>query len=120
MSEEQDLTRQIAQRLFGFRVSAGVQGFTRWTDAEGTVHHAIPAYLTNPAATALVWRWLETRGIVLGAVYFDYTFEEPLAVVCVVRLGRHTAEEPGTTWQEALCRAALALAEVLDKGEGGA
>ena len=112
MSE--DLHTQIAQRLFGWTCD-GVD----WTDAAGLWHRTIPAYTTDPAAFVQVWRWLETRGSVLGAVYFDYTFEEPLRVVCVVRLGRHTAEEPGTTWQDALCRAALDLAAALEQGEGG-
>lgn len=112
-----DLHAQLAQRLFGFHDTAGVHGFTRWKDAAGTVHHAIPAYTTNPAATALVWQWVEAHEGRSIAFHYASMFASP--VLCQISTTAHgTLTGQATTWPEALCRAALALAEALEREEG--
>lgn len=120
MSERDDLHAQIAQQLFGFTVQPGVHGLTLWHDAAGTLHHAIPAYTTDPAATALVWQWVERRcGPLLHGVHVTYAHdgEEGPFCRCMIVYGRQDASGTGATWPEALCRAALALAEALEGDE---
>jgi hypothetical protein len=107
MHISETLEGQIAQRLFGWRC-AGVD----WTDAEGLWHRTPPASTTDPAATARVWQWLERQGMPLLAV--EYTYGDEMITCCVV-YARFQPEGTGTTWPEALCRAALALAAALER-----
>lgn len=92
-----DLDTQIAQRLFG------------WT-------YAAMSYATDPAGTALVWQWLETHGPLLHGVHVTYAHdgEEGPYLRCMIAYGRKDCSGYGATWPEALCRAALALAEALE------
>ena len=109
-----DLHAEIAVRLFGWRWDAAVQ---LWRDPDGVYRSAaefrrrLKAYTTDPAATALVWQWVETRGMPVLAVEYAYGDE---AITCGLVYARYQPEGTGATWPEALCRAALALAEALD------
>ena len=115
-----DLNAQIAPRLFGWTLGRcretcpyAQEGFHT---ADGAHAWRLPAYSTDPAATALVWQWVEQqRGLQDWTITFDYWAGK---VSC--RLSRYNgvdtlAHEDGASWPEALCRAALALAA----GEGG-
>ena len=116
-SDQMDLDDQIAYKLLCFTLHR-VEGYTVWRDAHGGLHHTIPAFTTDPAATARVWQWLEAH---LPA---RWRGEER---VCELQVtwdpeGQHvTCGIPpwgaydGATWPEALCRAALALAEALER-----
>ena len=113
-----ELNAQIAQRLFGWRadLAAGLwlNSMRRWVP-----EWDIPLYTIDPTATAEVWRWVETQPQV-GDLAFDLREKAP-RVVCELntaygQLPYHRAT--GATWQEALCRAALFLAEALAAGEG--
>lgn len=97
-----DLNAQIAQRLFGWEPKG-----------------PLPAYTTDPAATARVWQWLERRGAPLDLVQFEYQAMEEDGICCTLQCGRGDVEGYGTTWPEALCRAALAVAEALEGEEKG-
>ena len=127
MSEPDDLNAQIAQRLFGWtwgrchaQCPYAQEG---WHTADGGHVWRLPASTTNPAATALVWQWLET-GPWLCDICFPYHYDgkiKPRHVRCEIayRTGRKgtlhgCAKGIGATWHEALCRAALALAEALE------
>lgn len=118
MSEAQDLHTQIAVRLFGWRWD---QTARRWKHPDGPYQWGAvsgrlpPAYTTDPAATARVWQWLETRGLPLQGVQFAYHAE---GIECVLCYAQCAASGCGASWQEAVCRAALALAEAVDAGEG--
>jgi hypothetical protein len=96
MSEKADLHAQIAQRLFG------------WT-------YPARAYTTDPAATAQVWQWLETRALPLQGVQFEYRAAGMHCFLLYADIEIVWAD--GATWPEALCRAALALAEALTERE---
>ena len=109
-----DLHAQIAHRLFGWewRPRHG------WYTADGQWCRVVPAYTTDPAATALVWQWVEQQ---LGLPEWAITFDSWRGKVAC-RLSRDhgvdtLAQEDGATWREALCRAALALAEAREQGE---
>lgn len=99
-----DLNRQIATQLFGWKADAV----------------PIPQYTTAPAATLQVMAWLE-RLRVLHEIVFEYARPtRPRSVACAIvyrvaplRPGLACARGAGSTWQNALCRAALALAEAL-------
>lgn len=113
MQDTANLNMDIARKLFGFtKVHAPF-----WRDSEGTHHHAIPNYVENPAAAWEVWRW------VAGAAPYERNSKEHRrvemtfilrpdehAVSCEIGYGFYAI---GATWQEALCRAALALADSL-------
>lgn len=111
MLSDNALNAQIAQQLFGWTLFPG-DGW--WEDGNGRMHRHLPAYTTDPAATALVWQWLETRGHPLGALTFAYI---EVYVQCTVVLLDVSAQGTGVTWSEALCRAALALAEAVALAE---
>ena len=120
MTDPWDLNAQMAQRLFGWtwgRCSArcwyAQDGFHT---ADGAHVWHLPAYTTDPAATALVWQWVETRGAPMHRILMDYLDGE--AILCTIQMGRHDVEAEGATWPEALCRAALAMADALEQGEG--
>ena len=66
MSAHDDLNAQIAQRLFGFEWD---EGLSCWLAPEPIVYaEGVPAYTTDPAATALVWDWLarSSAGTTIG------------------------------------------------------
>jgi hypothetical protein len=117
MHVSETLEGQIAQRLFGWRWQADA---SLWRDPDGlycdaaTFRRRLPAYSTHPAATALVWQWVETRGAPLDRVTFEYLVMEEEGLCCTVHCGRGDVEGYGATWPEALCRAALALAEQME------
>lgn len=121
MSTSTDLHAALAQRLFGWHWQADAQ---LWRDPDGvyrdaaTFRRRLPAYSIEPRATAEVWQWLETRGDILHVVHFDYHCSgEDGALCCVIQLGRFEGAGHGATWPEALCRAALALADALEREE---
>ena len=120
-TQPQDLDAQIAQRLFGWEPNL----YGVWGKPLGANRYAIeahlPAYTTDPAATALVWQWLEAHGPLLHGVHVTYTYdgEEGPYLRCMIVYGRQDCSGTGATWPEALCRAALALAEALKQGEEG-
>lgn len=119
MSAARDLHTQMAERLFGWRWEDAAQ---LWRDQGGvysdvaTFRRRLPAYSTSPAATALVWQWLEAWRD-LQHVTFDY-WPPSSGVTCEVLVGVVSAQGGGATWSEALCRAALALAEALEPETG--
>jgi hypothetical protein len=117
MSAPEDLHAQLAQRLFGWRYEATER---LWVAQAGQwPAWDPPAYSTDPVATALVWQWLETRGDILHTVHFDaHCSGAAGARGCILQLGRETVSGHGASWPEALCRAALALAEALEREEG--
>lgn len=123
MSTEQDLNTQIAQRLFGWTFHPDL---ALWQDQWQNWRHpwGVPAYTTDPAATALVWQWLETHAshwIVSyarrrGNLPHSHRVEvweehRPWPAHCA------QGDVSGETLPETLCRAALALAEALEQGE---
>jgi hypothetical protein len=126
-TQRRDLDAQIAVHLFGWRWLADAQ---LWRDPDGLVCDAqtfrrqLPASSRVPEATALVWQWLEglTR---VREIYFGYDLtSKTRAVGCdIVYSGRKKTDRwdcargKGPTWPEALCRAALALAELLKQEE---
>lgn len=71
-------------------------------------------------ATELVWQWVEARGIPVYEILFEYFGDH---IDCCIELQGHpkyyAADGRGTTWPEALCRAALALAEALEARKEG-
>lgn len=113
MSAPEDLHAQLAQRLFGW-TWVPKRG---WHNAEGQWCRAVPPYTTNPAATALVWQWLEAQQRYFRLEYLAW--EDARGYRCAVLDGTplsfRSFEGSGATWPEALCRAALALAEALEK-----
>jgi hypothetical protein len=114
MTDTKDLDAQLAQRLFGWTL--GLPG--DWNDAEGLWHGAPPAYSTDPAATAQVWQWVEQQRLEdHRAWYVEYTYGLS-DVVCTIIFTQRFVDACGATWPEALCRAALALAEVLEGEQG--
>ena len=118
MSATTDLHRQLAQRLFGWTWNPVLQ---LWEDAAQGLWVAadLPAYTTAPAATALVWQWVEQqRGLEDWEITFAYWAGKVACRLARVNGVYTLAHEDGSTWQEALCRAALALAEMLQQGEG--
>ena len=117
------LHAQLAQRLFGWRYEADAG---LWRDPDGvyrdgaTFRRRLPAYSTNPAATAQVWQWLETHGMEDLSFHYD----RPVEVGCQLSYASQATAYDfvftvGATWPEALCRAALALAQALEEGEKG-
>lgn len=126
MSAATDLHAAIAQRLFGwawrscatpcpFGGSGSTMGADHegWHDAAGRFAFAPPAYTTDPAATAQVWQWLETRRTPLDLIAVVYWHARDIQ--CAVQCGRLEVAGGGATWPEALCRAALALAEAVEE-----
>lgn len=113
MNDATDLHAEVALRLFGWSCD-GVD----WNDAEGLWHRTPPAYSTDPAATALVWQWMERRGAPLDLVQFEYQAMEEEGICCTLQCGRGDCEGYGASWPEALCRAALALAEAVETSPG--
>lgn len=115
------LDAQIAQRLFGWKKLHYPPTFwAQWEGPRGDVTESLPAYTTDPAATALVWQWVEAQCDADSmAITFDYHL---LTVGC--HLTRWNVCDTlgvsgmGATWPEALCRAALALAEALGEEDG--
>lgn len=119
MSEAQALHAQIAQRLFRWAWHEDAQ---LWRDPDGvsrdaaTFRRRLPAYTTDPAATARVWQWLEqSQGETVEAIYFEY-YHGTATLVCLITCTHvpEPFEGTGASWPEALCRAALALAEGLE------
>ena len=123
MTALHDLNTQIAQRLFGWRPHPE-EPEEWWLLPDGDARILVPAYTTDPAATAQVWQWVEEQGhgALLHRISFGYYVEgeEWPFYGCVITLGQGQSDGSGATWQEALCRAALALvtglalAEVLE------
>jgi hypothetical protein len=115
MSDTTDLHAQLAQRLFGWDWDPHLRlwldpAHYLWTEDD------VPAYTTDPAATAQVWQWVETREML--SIAFSYPHRLYAPVLCQISTAAHgTVTGDGTTWPEALCRAALALAEALEKEE---
>jgi hypothetical protein len=110
-----DLNAQIAQRLFGWRYDPTpdlwLDSTHRWVPAWD-----VPLYSTDPAATARVWAWLERHGLEDLSFHYD----RPGEVGCQLSYASQATDynfvyTAGATWPEALCRAALALAEALAK-----
>jgi hypothetical protein len=104
-----DLNAQIAQTLFGWAYQDGL-----WGEPMGvglwTMHTRVPAYTTDPAATAQVWQWVEGQRVT--SILFEYYAIPPHTVLCWINKGRSREQTgKGATWPEALCRAALALAK---------
>ena len=133
MSALGDLDAQIAQRLFGWAIrscespcpfegSRSLMGAYHegWHDAAGRFFFAPPAYTTDPAATAQVWQWVEAQQRdPVEAVYFEY-YRGTGSLVCLITTTARPdrpCERTGATWPEALCRAALALAESLERAK---
>jgi hypothetical protein len=119
MSEREGLDAQIAQRLFGWtwgrcspRCWYTQDGFHT---ADGAHVWRLPAYSTDPTATAQVWQWVEQQAG--GLLWIEFQYRDGF-VACYPMSARHEATGAGATWPEALCRAALAVAEGLDTGEG--
>jgi hypothetical protein len=119
MHISETLEGQIAQRLFGWtwgrcseRCPYAHEGYHT---AEGAHVWRLPAYTTDPAATARVWQWVETRGMPILRIQVDY--DAVLGIECIVQCGRLEVDGWGATWPEALCRAALALAERMEHAE---
>lgn len=133
-SPGQALDTQIAERLFGWephtdmvlvdpaRPRFGRREFTSWQGPAGEHRLVPPAYSTDPAATALVWQWLETQDRITD-LHVSFSYGREGNVWCqIAQYGSiyTLAHEQGATWPEALCRAALALAETLTQEEGEA
>lgn len=104
--DTRNLHAEIAQRLFGY---------TWIPQTEVWMGKPCPAYTTDPAATAQVWQWLERKvhalqstGLTISLVA---TAQGGWTYLCFLP----GVEAQGATWPEALCRAALALAEALEK-----
>ena len=115
-AETTDLNAQLAQRLFGWTARPAYGG-KLWRDPWGT-DLLLPLYTADPHATALVWQWVEeSRGLQDGAIIFSYQGGQVRCRITRLNGLEVLAQEGGTTWPEALCRAALALAEALEKGE---
>ena len=113
---------EIAQRLFGWRWDAAAQ---LWRDPDGvyrddaTFRRRLPAYTTDPAATARVWQWLEGHRIRDLSFHYDDPKAPIGGILCHMTWTRTNGTytfffHAGATWPEALCRAALALAEALE------
>lgn len=124
MRAHDDLDAQIAQRLFGWMYEGGTAWEPAFARAHGTSmkylpRRACPAYSTDPTATAQVWFWLETTGS-MQDVTFHY-HDPPSEVGCHLTYTLSEGTDfhwvfcAGATWPEALCRAALALAEALEE-----
>ncbi|HSF31902.1 MAG TPA: hypothetical protein VLK82_15670 [Candidatus Tectomicrobia bacterium] len=122
MSETTDLNAQIAQRLFGWEYHDGL-----WAEPSGPgdwcMHVTPPAYSIDPAQAARVWQWIEALSVGVDYLKFDY-YPSPPTVRCWIQLYHHEDflgwQGGGATWQDALCRAALALAAAIGAGEGEA
>jgi hypothetical protein len=112
--QPQALHAQIAQRLFGWTWRASAD---RWMtpDDDPVLPEDLPAYSANPAAAALVWQWLEGQPGFSGLT-FSYGVQDGIeCLVCF--LDCRAFQGTGATWPEALCRAALALAQALEEEE---
>jgi hypothetical protein len=89
-----------------------------WRDPAGGGQAALPAYTTDPAATAQVWQWVEAHGMEDLSFHYD----QPGVVGCQLSYASQVTAYDfvftvGATWPEALCRAALALATALAEEE---
>jgi hypothetical protein len=121
MHDTTALHAAVAQRLFGWTYTPHhTLPVSVWRDPAGGGQAALPAYTTDPAATAQVWQWVETLSMGVDYLKFDYYPTIP-KVRCWVELYHHddflSGEGGGATWPEALCRAALALAQALEREE---
>lgn len=106
MDEQDTLNAQIAQRLFRWS-SYPCDGRQMWRDSWGN-EQSLPMYVSDPAAIVRVWQWVEQQGTPVSQITFDY-FGEAVGIECTVHLGYQETSGWGSTWPEALCRAALAL-----------